>query len=701
MSFESLISYIACLFSLILAGFVLRRNPKSLVHRVFAAGMLGLGADAALIGLNIGIPSLFMQKLRLGLNAFLPGVWLLFSIIFARKDFQEYLKRWKWLILASFAAPVFLLTLFHHSLFDLDRIADAVSLPPTPNSLPPLLWAGQSLIIISLLGYILILMNLEKTLRAATGIMRWQVKFTVFGLGVLFAVHIYTLSQIALFRVMSPDFELIKIGGLIFADLLILRSLFRTKFFNVEIYVSQSILYNSLTILIVGVYFIAVGVLAEISVYIGGDEQFPLKAFFLFFAISGVAILVFSDRFRRGGKLFISRNFHRPIYDYRKEWTRFTQDTATISDMTDLCRTISGKVSETIGSLSVSVWLFDEKSGVLSVKASTGISGNKPEKSPIYEKEVKRFAEIMQGEKDPIDFDLPESSWSSKAAQLDKDFLKDFGIRYCVSLNAGEEFIGVLTLGSRIAGDVLSLEDFDLLKTIADQAAVTSGSPKLAEELKKTTEMESFQRMSTFFVHDLKNLASKLSLTVQNIPIHFEKKEFREDAIKTIGQSLEKINLMCNQLSSFGRKLELKPQENDVNEIVRNSISSLQATTNGKITQDLSLLPKIRFDAEQIERVLTNLILNATQAISREGEIKIRTGRINGWAEISVQDNGCGMSREFMEKSLFHPFKTTKKNGMGIGLFQSKMIVEAHGGKIEVESEEGVGSTFRVLLPIK
>jgi signal transduction histidine kinase len=58
------------------------------------------------------------------------------------------------------------------------------------------------------------------------------------------------------------------------------------------------------------------------------------------------------------------------------------------------------------------------------------------------------------------------------------------------------------------------------------------------------------------------------------------------------------------------------------------------------------------------------------------------------------------MSKEFIEHSLFHPFKTTKKQGMGIGLYQSKMIVEAHGGKMGVESEEGKGTTFKVLLPM-
>jgi signal transduction histidine kinase len=66
-----------------------------------------------------------------------------------------------------------------------------------------------------------------------------------------------------------------------------------------------------------------------------------------------------------------------------------------------------------------------------------------------------------------------------------------------------------------------------------------------------------------------------------------------------------------------------------------------------------------------------------------------------------VKDNGCGMSREFMDQSLFRPFRTTKAKGTGIGLFQSKMIVEAHNGRIEVDSQEGEGSTFRVLLPVK
>ncbi len=111
-------------------------------------------------------------------------------------------------------------------------------------------------------------------------------------------------------------------------------------------------------------------------------------------------------------------------------------------------------------------------------------------------------------------------------------------------------------------------------------------------------------------------------------------------------------------------------------------------------------MPKLSLDPEQIQKALTNLLLNAKEAIGDGEEIRVTTGRQDGWVELTVIDNGCGMCQEFMEECLFRPFKTTKNQGLGIGLFQSKMVVEAHKGRIEVESQEGKGSTFRVLLPV-
>ena len=80
--------------------------------------------------------------------------------------------------------------------------------------------------------------------------------------------------------------------------------------------------------------------------------------------------------------------------------------------------------------------------------------------------------------------------------------------------------------------------------------------------------------------------------------------------------------------------------------------------------------------------------------------MKIQTGQRNGWAILSIADNGCGMDPEFLKTALFRPFRTTKKKGLGIGMFQSKMIVEAHRGRITVDSQRAIGTTFRIMLPI-
>ena len=142
-----------------------------------------------------------------------------------------------------------------------------------------------------------------------------------------------------------------------------------------------------------------------------------------------------------------------------------------------------------------------------------------------------------------------------------------------------------------------------------------------------------------------------------------------------------------------------KPIEADLNEVVTTTLAGLDGVLKASVVEDLHPVPRVSLDLEHMEKVLTNLVLNAYEATGDRGEIRVITGWRDTWAELSVSDNGCGMPQEFMEQCLFRPFKTTKKQGMGIGLFHSRMIVRAHKGRMEVESQEGVGTTFRVLLP--
>ena len=118
------------------------------------------------------------------------------------------------------------------------------------------------------------------------------------------------------------------------------------------------------------------------------------------------------------------------------------------------------------------------------------------------------------------------------------------------------------------------------------------------------------------------------------------------------------------------------------------------------IKAEYSDVPPTLVDATQMEKVIVNLILNSRDAMPEGGPISIRTYALDSWGVVSVQDQGCGMTAEFVRRSLFRPFQTTKRNGLGIGMFHCKTIVDAHGGRMEVETSPGRGTTVQVLLPL-
>jgi len=699
MTFNSLLSFAGALFSSVLAFLVLYRDRHSFVHRIFVLGMVALGIEALLNGLSfqaLSIPEVIRwQNLRFVATGLLAGIWLLFSLTYGRANYKEIVAKWQWAVITGFIFPLILISIFGKFFFIIESASGVSS-----GWLLRLGWSGYLFYLFFLITAVLILMNLERTIRASTGTMRWQIKFMVLGIGGIFAFRIYSGSQTLLFSSVNSGLEIFNVWSLILAIVLILIGLKRMRVLNAEIYLSQTFLYNSFMVLIIGIYLLMVGFLAKVIRHFSSSHNIPLEAFLIFLALLGLALVLLSDQVRQRMKEFISHNLRRPQYDYRQKWREFTKRTTFLVETKALCSVVAKMLSETFGVSSVTIWLFDENKEGLAFGGSTVFSEAQAQDLKITGEGAANLISAMRQHQMPVDFKHSENSWGAEFKKLNNDYFREARIRYCAPLIAGERLLGLMTLNDRITKNSFSVEDLELLKTIADQTASRLLSIKLSEQLRQAKEMEAFQRMSAFFVHDLKNLASKLSLTVQNLPIHFDNPEFRNDMLGTISQSLGRINGMCSRLSSLSQKPELKRMESDVNELVKITLSGLDGCLRTPLLRDLRPIPKLLLDAQQIQKVLTNLILNANEAIENSGQIRISTMPKDGWVCISVQDTGCGMSREFIEHSLFRPFQTTKKQGMGIGLYQSKMIVEAHQGRIEVESEEGKGTTFRVMLPI-
>jgi putative PEP-CTERM system histidine kinase len=275
------------------------------------------------------------------------------------------------------------------------------------------------------------------------------------------------------------------------------------------------------------------------------------------------------------------------------------------------------------------------------------------------------------------------------------------GSPICVPLVGGESWLGVIVLADRVRGLCYSAEEMDLLKCIGEQVAATLLKLRLTEEIMERKELEAFQTMSAFLIHDLKNAASTLGLMLENLPAHFDNPAFRQDAFRGIGSAASRINDLINRMNALRHELRLNPAELDLNLVVTEALSNLNGTLNTNLVTKFDQIPKVSADRQQLQSVFTNLLLNARDAVGMNGRITIATTRRGEWVALSVSDNGCGMTEQFIKHSLFRPFRSTKKKGLGIGMFQSKTIVEAHHGKIHVESELGIGTTFRVMLPLK
>jgi putative PEP-CTERM system histidine kinase len=700
MSIATALAFLSAAFGAVLALGTALRARRSVSRWSFVAGMLVLAAGSVLHGLSARViqPDVMLrwQLWKFLTISLLPGIWLLFSLTYARGKSRDFLSRWSFPLISAFLLPPFFAIGFRSSLIEsLQRAGSEY------HWIFRLGWAGIALQILVLAGSVLVLMNLERTYRAAAGTMRWRIKFMLLAVGVLFVVRAYTSSQALLFHGFDLAMDDIDSGALLAASLLAIRAFFRAGYFDIEVYPSQSVLQSSLTVSLAGIYLLIVGLFAKVVTYLGGDAAFPLKAFGVLISLVVLAALIQSDRVRLHVRRFVSRNFQRPLYDYRTVWRKFTEGTASRVEQTDLCRSLVSLISDMFQSLSVTIWIVDEKKEALIPAASTSVTetnGCDPEKQ---KSDAAAVISHFERHPDPIDFDSGKEPWAIALRRWHPLIFPNGGNRVCIPLISRGEVLGLITLGDRVGGATFSQQGFDVLKCVGDHAAACLRNVQLSQRLLQAKEFEAFQTMATFFVHDLKNAASTLNLMLQNLPVHFDDPAFREDAWRGISKTVAHINNLIGRLSALRHELKTQPVESDLSDVVAQALDRLNGTSGTVIGKDLQRLPKTFLDREQMQNVVTNLVLNAIDAVSGAGTVQVTTSQDSGWAVLTVADTGCGMSPEFLSRSLFRPFQTTKKSGLGIGMFQSKMIVEAHGGRITATSEPSKGTVFRVFLPVQ
>jgi signal transduction histidine kinase len=142
----------------------------------------------------------------------------------------------------------------------------------------------------------------------------------------------------------------------------------------------------------------------------------------------------------------------------------------------------------------------------------------------------------------------------------------------------------------------------------------------------------------------------------------------------------------------------------DLNEIIGEALRSLNVAQEPgiEVQKELTTVTPIPLYRSDFRRIVENLLRNAVDAMPNGGKLLIATEMAgNDRVRIIVQDTGCGMSKEFLEKKLFQPFATTKRKGMGLGLYAAWETIKECGGTLDVQSQTGVGTTITISLPVR
>jgi putative PEP-CTERM system histidine kinase len=392
----------------------------------------------------------------------------------------------------------------------------------------------------------------------------------------------------------------------------------------------------------------------------------------------------------------LSKHFYRFKYDYREEWLRLTNTLASTSgDLTLPKRAIKG-LADIVASKAGALFVLDRDSQTYVAAASWNTEIFKPLE------EHRRDHLIAFMEKHSWIVDSKEYKTAVPKAAL--SFLDDFLTRtdrelLVVPLLIGTELFGFVVLERPAALRRLSYEDIDILRTGGREAAGHLGQYYLAQRLAEAKQFEDFGRMTAFLVHDLTNISAQQSLILHNSERHKSNAQFIDDAMRTISGSVDRINRLVALVRSGLRRSEPRPVEAAA--VIREAVRLCASYAPHPVVTFADETLLVLIEADRFSHGLAHLIRNSQQAATETGRVTVSLDSEADQAVIKVTDNGSGMSADFVHERLFRPFDSTKPGtALGIGAFQIKDVIKASGGTLNVQTAEGVGSSFIIRLPL-
>jgi two-component system, NtrC family, sensor kinase len=405
-------------------------------------------------------------------------------------------------------------------------------------------------------------------------------------------------------------------------------------------------------------------------------------------------------------------------YDYRDLLRTFTNEVLTILELQKLTEQTVLEIGKIIKLEAASILLLDKDIKSYKIAATFGLK----DKGLLFT-EKDAIVSYLKQTHQPIFKD-------KSADQMDghshlRDNFKTLNAQLCLPISHHDELIGILALGMKKSGEEFTQEDIDILMTLARTLGIAIANAQLFDTLSKT-QAEAAQREKMAVIgtlaaginHEICNplgiVRGQCEMFLLNLRDGLYGQKSKEDMIHIASDIMNKVIKETDRATAITKKLSgfAKPSKKvDVEEV---AIEKEADEVLGLIGHDLRLnnikfekrfepnFPNVVADKRQIQEILFNIIRNAAQAMDKkEGQITLSGVSRNGSAVIKIVDNGSGIPADKLNQ-IFNPFFTTKEpgKGTGLGLFIVRQVVERNKGTIEVESQEGVGTSFTLTFPI-
>jgi len=524
---------------------------------------------------------------------------------------------------------------------------------------------------------------------------RWGIRLPMIALAATWAydLNLYTVAWLS----RGPVADLIAMRGAVLAMLVPLFALSTRRNREWRVQISRAATFQSLSVIGIFAYLLMMMSATRILEIVGGEWVRIGQVAVISVMTLAAMVLVPSGRMRAWTRVMLAKHLFEHRYDYRDEWLRFTRTIGVAGeDEAPLAQRIVKALAD-IAEAPGGLLLVAEADGRFSVDAEWRWHHPLPRCSGsaeliraleghafVLDMESARGGRIRVGEAEvaaPAWLTAMDEAWAG------------------IPLLHNDRLVGLVVLEHPLVRRPLDWEDFDLFRTAGMQAASYLAEARGQEALADAQRFDEFNRRFAFIMHDVKNLVSQLSLVIRNAERHADNPEFRQDMIATLESSVRKMNDLLARLSRGGSNVEAEPVRAVSVAASVASVAEIKRRVHPVEVEGDTALAALA-DPGRLSQALMHLVQNAIDA-SRAGEaVILRYARRGPDVAIEVEDRGRGMSAEFIRTRLFQPFASTKESGFGVGAFEAKGLVAAMGGRLEVESREGAGTRFTILLPL-